>query len=232
MSMTWGLIRKYYLQACGEATAAADEAWDHLTEGHRRVLSSVDVPDLYKKTAYTVLSGNDFVALAVDVYHLSTVFNVTLGQHMREEPGGMVGRDLFLQQTTGKPQPGPLTHWWRDGANLYVRGTAQADTTLQVRYMVQVPALSDSDINGMPVTPDQYDWAIVHAAAMNYLSVHPADNTVLNPERNITRLGQIQAAFASAIQIPKASFTEENKNRQENMRMPGYFVTPRSRMGG
>lgn len=231
--MTWAVLRKLFLDAVGGATAASDpDIWVYLDQGRQRVISSVEIPQLYETADFTVLAGNDYVALTSAVYHLSTVYNRTDGIPCHEEPDGMGGRNRQLQVTTGKPSTGSVTHWWRDGTKLFVRGTPSADTTLQIRYMKQPATLSDADLNAEPITPPQYDLAIVQGAVSAYLSLHPADNTVLDPERNLTRLQAAEQQFQAGVQRPKEVYREENKLRKESMRLSGYYVTPRSRLGG
>lgn len=230
--MLWGQLRKYFVEAAGNATQAEQEAYDHLTEGLRRVISSVEIPQIYATKNYTVTADTDRVTLDSDCYHVSTVFNTTDGIPCHEEPDGVGGRNRHLLKTTAKPAAGPVTHWWRDGTSLLVRSMPTEATTLSVRYMLQISTVADADLNSSPITPAQYDMAIVQGALMSYLSVHPADNTMIDPERNITRLQVATQQFQVAIGGPKPVYREENKMRRENMRMPGYSVTPRSRMGG
>ena len=231
MSLTWGQIRKYYLSGCGETPAAVNEAFDHLTEGLRRVCSSVEIPQIYATKDYSVASGADSVTLDSDCHHVSTVFNKTKGIPCHEEPDGMGGRNRLLAATTGKPYAGDVTHWWRDGAKLLVRGTAPETTILTVRYMLQVPQVTEADINGRPITPEHYDFAIVHGAVTSYLAVHPADIVMVDQERHLTNLQIATQEFGKATQGPKQVYKEENRQRYESQKMPGYWTTPRSRMG-
>lgn len=231
MARSWATIRDLYVQAAGDTPRGFQESWDHLAEAQRFVAAAVDVPELNAiDTDVSVTSGNDYVAISsfdYGVYAILDVFNVTDGVPMHPEPAGMMGRRAYLS-TTGQPPAGSITHYQRDGARLYVRGTAAATTTLRVRFQRQMPDLSDSDASSVPITPQQYDRAIVHKAAELYYLLHPKENE--------TGEGQLlsskhRAAYQELLSEPKSPRVDEDRPRQEVFRLSHFRPTPRSRRG-
>jgi hypothetical protein len=208
------------------------EAWDHLGEAQRIVASMVDVPELSAiDTSVTVTSGNDYVevsGLDYSVYAVFDVFNRTDSIPMYPEPSGMMGRRAYLE-SDGKPAANTLTHYQRDGSRIYVRGKAASDTTLQVRFQRQMPELSDADVSGTPITPQQYDRAIVHKAAELYYLLHPSENEHREGERVTMMSSKHRQAFEELFSASKSPRVEEDRPRQEQFRLSNFRMAPRSR---
>lgn len=229
---SWAGIKLLYTQACGDTPRCKLEAWDHLAEAQRMLAAVIDVPELNAiDESVVVSSGADYVATSsVDysIYAVLSCFNVTDGVPMFPEPSGMIGRRSYLT-TTGKPNVARLTHYQRDGSRLYVRGTAEEDTTLQVRVQRQMPNLSDSDATSTPITPQHYDRAIVHKAAELYFLLHPGENQVTDGERSIQQSSKHRDAFRELATEPKSVRAEEDRPRQERFRLTRFRLSPRTR---
>jgi hypothetical protein len=231
---SWAAVRLLYLQACGDTPRARLESWDHLAEAQRLLAASIDVPELNEiDDTVVVASGADYVttsSIDYSVYAVLSCFNKTSGIPMYPEPSGMIGRRSYLQ-TTGKPAAGTITHYQRDGSRLYVRGTAEDDTTIQVRVQRQMPNLSDADATGTPITPQHYDRAIVHKAAELYFLLHPNENQVTDGERSFQQSSKHRDAYRELATEPKSVRAEEDRPRQERFRLTHFRLAPRSRRG-
>ncbi len=233
--MTWAQIRQHYIQGVGDAHAGAAEAYTHLSAAYRRVASDprLDVPELAAiDDPVTVSAGADYVEMSVlttPAYAVLNVANKTDGRPINPEPGGMIGRARYLEPGTGKPHSGSVTHYQRDGSRLYVRNTPSEDTVLIVRLRRQVPDISAADLNSNPLTPAQYEWAIVWYAIGNYLSVHPQPNEHGDPGNADQRYFAMADAEIGRQTSPRK---EEDRARLEPLRVRGYSFRARSRWGG
>lgn len=225
MSMTWAQIRQLYLQAAGDSEVAREETYLHLSEGYRDVASRVDVPELSAIDAsVTVTATNDYVEVPTidfQVYALLDVYNVTGNYPMYIEPAGMTGRNRFLSDS-GKPPSGSVTHWQRDGTKIYVRNTPTVDTVLRLRVRQQTPTISASDLNSRPITPPQYDMAIVSAAAENFYTLHPKLDQA--PDGQQPPSLKYRMAKEAKVAAPKDVRVEEDRAHAETMRLRGYSL--------
>jgi hypothetical protein len=240
MSMVFRDIRELYRQATQE-DPRADQAWTlHLTEGYRKVASMLDVPELRQPEASFVIqedpatSGEylDYFDTDADVYAISNLFNATSGQTMHPEPGGMAGRDRYLEPTgddTSRPRPpaGEVTHWTRQGNRIYVRDRPKISTRIEIRFHIQVPLLSESMLEEHPRTPDQYDLAIAQAAAESFYSVNPAINR-MSPEGGGLWSQFFGGEASRKVAEPKDPRALEDRTSQEVWRLAGYSTSPRS----
>ena len=225
--MTWAQIRLAYLQAVGNTPAADQEAWLHLTQGQRIVWGRVDVPEVaVVDPSFALTINQDYVELSgldQQAYAILDVFNVTDGTPCYPEPGGMTGRNAYLD-STGKPPVGIVTRYQHDGTRLWLRDTPEAATTLRVRLRRQPPVLSDADLNSSPILPSQYDWATIWAAAENYYLGHevPVDGQEL-PSARFNR------AFEKSLQTTAVNpRVEEDRAQRQTMRLAGYSLRRRS----
>ena len=232
--LTWAQMRKYALEAMGGSDPARDEVWDHLNEGYRYVAThpNVRVPELSAiDESVVVTAGNDYVEVSsidVPLFAIQSVFNVTDGFMIYPDPGGMLGRERLLT-TTGKPPVGSITFYTRDGSRLYVRDTPSTNTTLRVRVLRQVPTLSDSDLNSTALTPAQYDWAIVNAAAANFYRIHPLYSSAPDGSQGESLADRYAAQANLTLQTPGPPEQEQDRVRREPLMIRGYTLTPRSR---
>jgi hypothetical protein len=204
-----------------------NEAWDHLSEANRRVLSLVDVPELVTTSNVTVTAGNDYADKPATCYHLLSVFNLADSFAMHPEPGGMLGRARYLT-TTGKPPSGSATHFFEDGTRIYVRDTPSVNTSLQLRFRTAPAAITDADVDSSPLTPDRYDWAFVHAALRNFYQTHPSLDLV-DGDSHIKLSDKAERALQAVLGEPRPDYAEVNKGVYHVMRLSGYNMSPRRR---
>lgn len=236
MGLSFTDIRRFFLAATGDEDIARAEWPAHVSEGYRQVCARIEVPELQKVEAATVLANTDNVSIPTfdaSAYAILNIFNATEGFPLRPEPEGMLGRDRFLVKGTfpAKPPSGSVTNYIHDGTTLYVRYTPAADTVLQIRVRQQPPNVGETEASAgtMPLTPDQYDWAIVHLAAANFFLVHPAkdagqgedDGTLLSQRH----LDAAERVFTGAV----SSVFKEEQPRYDGMRLRGRMLGPRTR---
>lgn len=174
-----------------------------------------------------VPASTDYVAKPALCYHLLSVVNLADAFAMHPEPGGMLGRARYLLQD-GKPPEGSLTHFFEDGARIYVRDTPSENTSIQLRFRTQPAALTDSDIDSSPQTPDRYDWAFVHAAIRNFYQVHPSLN-VMEADTHVTLSDKAERALQAVLSEPRPAYAETNKAAYHSMRLSGYHMGKRRR---
>ncbi len=235
MPMTWALCRKLYLQATGDTPDSREEAFIHLAHGQRRVANTpgIDVPEVYETIQAVIPSGSDSIPIAnlgVDVFAIASAYNQTQGMPVYPEPSGMIGRQQFLQPDTSIPPAGQVTHYMRDGQQIFFRNTPDEDTTITFRVMIQMPDVSEADLNDYPLVPEQYRMALVQCAAASYFSMHSDQNSVMGP--NGQPVGLNSSRFEQQAQMslaqPKLMRAEEDRPRMQTMRLAGYSVGPRS----
>jgi hypothetical protein len=225
--LTWGLIRKFYIDGCSEETASINEAYSHLTEGYRRVCSLVDAPELVITTTTTIPADTDFIASPTDCYHILTVINLTDEYEMHPEPNGMLGRGRYIQ-STGKPPSGSVTHYFPDGSRIYFRDTPSAITSIQLRYRTNPAAVTEAMLDASPLTPDRFDWAIVHASVRNFYQAHPSLNAI-DGESHIALSDKAERALQAVLGEPRPAYAETNKSIYHTMRLSGYRMGARRR---
>lgn len=224
---TYALMLKQFLGIVGDSDAARDDAYLCLTEGQRNVANGLDLPELQAiDENVAVAEGDDFVEVVnvdLDVFAILDGFNVTGGFEIYPEPGGMVGRNRYLD-TTGKPAAGDITHYIRDGRNIYLRGTATENIVLRFRCRQQAPEISDANINDESILPFQHRLSAVFAAAEVYYNLHPRVEAVgeglINFATKMREAKQIWNAEA------KSSHSAEDMSRRETPRLRGYRAWP------
>lgn len=224
MSFTWAQIRNYYLGAAGKSTEAVAEAYDHLTASYRRLAALVDVEELYQDDArVTVAAGADYVEMDADVFSVYYVFNLTHGNKLAPEEGGMRGRSRYLQAGTGKPLEGVVSFYARAGGRLYLRDAAGDEQVLKLQYKLNPPDVTASTLASHPLTPAHLDWSLVWFAAANYYSAHPDKES--HPGDNGGPLVTAQSLEGKAMALvvePKPPKAHENNDRREWVRQRGY----------
>ncbi len=227
MSMTWGQLRIGFLQATGDSESAREEAYMHLSEGYREIASRVDVPEMNAiDSAVVVPAGADFVEVSTidfETYALLDVYNVTGNFPVFIEPAGMTGRNRFLSNN-GVPPSGSLTNFQRDGTKIYIRNVPTVDTTLRLRIRLQTPTITIALLNSRPITPPQYDMAILFAAVENFYNLHPRIEG--EGSQQIILSQKYQAAKEAKLAAPADVRVEEDRSHSETMRLRGY------RLGG
>lgn len=227
---TWGELRKKFLGAVGKRNSAEQEAWDHLSEGYRRVASQLDLPELRVPDAtVTVALGDHYFDYDCDAYAIRSIFNSTDGQPMHQESGGLAGYNRFLEASsagTPKPPSGTPTRYVRAGNRVYFRDRAARETIFVVQFDLQVPEITASNINEHPVTPAQYDLAIVYLAVRAYFLAHPDEDT--SPEGQPSPSRKMADAAEEILARSKDPVAIESKAERTVVRVTGYRLLPRS----
>lgn len=228
MSQTWAQLRLAFLQGAGDSETARAEVWLHLSEGYREVASRLPVPELYGVDDSVVIpSGRDYFEVAgidLDLYALMDVYNVTGNFPMYPEPAGMTGRNRFLSDN-GKPPSGSVTNYQREGSRVWVRNTPSVDTTVRIHVRLQTPMLSMAMVNDIPLTPSQYDMAILFAALENYYNLHPKIEGEGSSQIILSQ--KYQSAKEAKLGAPTPPRVEEDKAHSETMRLRGYRLRRR-----
>lgn len=242
MSMTWATIKDMYLEATGNNPKAEQEWSVHQTEGYRRVAGELDIPELRQPEASFVIAADgsggwlDYFELAgeCDVYAIESLHNSTDGLLMLPEPGGMSGRSRHLEPTdddTTRPRPPAGTpQWWvREGSRIYVRDRPQRSTRIEIRFHIQVPQITAADLDDHPLTPQQYDRALVLAAAESFYEMHPKENRPVGDQEGSPLASQFFSGAAAGAMARKSPRSIEDRTSTSAMRLAGFSVTPRSR---
>ena len=238
-AMTWAMLLRSFRDVTG-STGAAEEQFAHLTQGYRDVLNRVECPEVYVGELKVSIAADPVtVTDFLDYYDLSSqnlhaiysVLSLTDERPLYEEPGGMRGRDRFLEQdgagsrmvaTEGVPR-----YYVRYEDKLYIRPRPSVATEIVIRYRLQAPAITSADVNASPATPDQFDFAIVQFAAHNYFLLHPEAD--IPPRDGMPPPSD--RAYGSAMKLitePLSVVAEEEKGMIHTARLAGYRVTPRS----
>ncbi len=231
---TWAQLRLLYVQGVGESPGAKEEAWTHLSNAYRDIATDprVNVPELNAiDTSVSITADTDVVTVATidfSVFAILDGFNVTDGVPIRPEPAGMIGRNRFLE-TTGKPPSGNVTHYMRDGSSIYVRNMPSVATTLKFRIMRQVADVTAADVNSSPLTPSQYDMAIVQSAISNYYALHPREAIATEGDRTVMLSQKSRQEVERILDQRRQPMAEEDRSRVGTTMLRGYSFSPRSR---
>lgn len=227
---TWGQIRQKYLQAVGKRPSAEQESWDHISEGYRRVASRLELPELRVPDAIVTVAEDDhYFDHDCDAYAIRSIFNSTDGTPMHQESGGMAGYNRFLESSaagTPKPPSGVPTRYVRVGNRIYFRDRANEEKKFVIQFDLQVPEIAAADINEHPVTPSQYDLAIVYMAAKAFFLVHGDEDK--SPEGQPPPSVKMSNAADEVLTRSKDPVAIESKAERTTIRAAGYRVTPRT----
>lgn len=239
-TLTWAEIRRAFLDATGRTGDAEAQAYVFLTEGYRRLLRQVDTPEAFTAEDTASVGADpedateflDYIPMSdinsSGIIHIDSALNLTDGIRMEIEPSGMPGRDRYLGKlrtgfTRSKPGFGPPRFFISYADRVYLRPCPSAATTILFRYRTTPAALTSSDLNSGPATPDRFDWAIVYLAVESYLQAHPEQET---EQRSAAKFKE---AAASLIHEPLQRPAEEEKTAYQKIRLSGYQFSPRSR---
>lgn len=127
----------------------------------------------------------------------------------------MRGRERYLAQDTGMPAEGVPTWYAITADKIYLRATPDGVYDLNVRFKIQPTAISDSDLASSPLTPSQWDTAIIAGAAASFMTLHP-DNDQSYGDNNAPRSALLQAMADRTIQetpLPKAKELFDQRSR-------------------
>lgn len=239
-SLTWGEIRKAFLDIAGRSGDAEKQAYVFLTEGYRRLLRQTDTPEAFTAEDTVAVGADpedateflDYVPMSDlntnGIVHIDSALNLTDGIRMEIEEGGMPGRDRYLAKlrtgfTRSKPGFGPPRFFVSYGERIYLRPCPSSATTILFRYRTEPAALTSADLNSSPTTPNRFDWAIVYLAAEAYLQAHPEQVT---EQRNPAAFKQ---SAMELIHEPKQRTAEEEKTSYRRYRLSGFRFSPMSR---
>lgn len=179
MSLDWANILDLYMSGCGNSEAAISERFIHLTEGYRGACGSLDLPELYIIGATEpTIADQDYIEMDADVYSIYAVSLKDTGQKLDPEPAGFRGRKRFYETGYARPPISAGVNFYvRKGNRLYFRDTPDDIYTMVIDFKVHPPAITSStDLTEHPITPPQYDMALVRWAMGNYYLVHPGED--------------------------------------------------------
>lgn len=217
--MTFGEILDLYLKGCGRTPEAQAERWAHLNDAYRKVCAQLELAELHVPNAeVTVPANQDFVDMDCDVYSIDWVFSKNIQRRCEPEEAGMRGRARFLDEN-GKPFSGHIYRYARAGNRLWFRDLDDVETNLLISFRFHPPKIDDSQFDKHPITPPQYDMAIVRWGIGNYFMIHPPERdgqTLFDHGQQIIQRAQQDLA------LPKSQKAEENKDRRHMIRQPGY----------
>lgn len=219
--MTWEELINLYMKACGQTEDCATERFAHLNFAYRHLCGVLELPELHLSNAtVTTVDGQDWVEMDCDVFSIDWIVNKSTGRKLDPEPAGSRGRAEFFEVGEDKPSEGPINFWVRRGNRLYLRNTPDDEIDLTVSFRFHPPTITVADLAEHPITPAQYDWALVRMAASNYFSIHiPMSNEGLPDYGRSERFMQQAIEQINQLKHPVA---EEQKDRRDYIRQAGY----------
>lgn len=224
--MTVGEVLDHYLSIIGEEGQASREKYTHLNNGYRLICNRIDLPELHVPNAeVSTVAAQDYVEHDCGAYSIDWIVDKSTSQKLYPEPDGMRGRALFYEDTTGMPPQGNLFRYVRQGNRIYLRDTPKDVRTLIIAFRTQPPTLDSSSLSGHLLTPEQYDMAVVYAAAASYLKSHPpmipgADGVSFVPDRQAWR--EMDELMKIELGEQKDPMAEENRDRRQTITLRGY----------
>lgn len=175
--MNYAEIGNLFINSVKNPSGAASERFIHLTEGLRQVCARVDVREL-ETTDETIMTtdGQDYVVLPSNVFSVIQVDDITHGLRIQPEPSGMRGRSQYLDADSGKPSDGNPQWYDVTGQRMYLRPTPNGSYQLRIRYKMDPGAVDDTMLDQSPPLPEHLHMAVVYAASISFLNVHPDAN--------------------------------------------------------
>jgi hypothetical protein len=221
--MIWSEILKLYLNAVGDAPAAYTERWLHLNTSYRKVASNLDVDQLEEDVSVlTTTAGVDYVTLPTDVFHVLSCHNTTNGYPVQPEPSGMRGRERYYAALTGMPDSGQPLFYATTNGKLYLRNTPDAVYSLNLRYKIQPPSVSDTDLASSPLTPSEWDFSVIAGAAANFMLIHPDADQSYGDGQAPRSILLKQAADSGMAEIPLPK-DKERADQRGRMYIPIFM---------
>lgn len=223
MSLPWSDIFDLYMSGCGNTDAAVSERFVHITEGYRGVWGNVDdLPEKYiTEATEDTIASQDYIEMDPDVYSMHTVVNEDTGYKLQPEPGGFRGRSRYIEAGTGMPPESDNPNYYvRKGNKLYLRDTPNQIVTLAMSFKAHAPAITSStDITEHPITPNQYDMAIVRWAMGNYYLVHPPRT---DQGLDMTHGQNLIDSARGMLLTPRSPVADETMDNNNYTRQLGY----------
>lgn len=221
MSTSWRELRSLFIRATGEQQNAIHESWDHLTFAYRDICARKELPELYQPDARTsTTASQDYIATDVDLYSIHSIVDLSNGRHLEREPEGNQGRRMFIAATTGMPPEGDPQFYVRSGNRIYLRPTPPDERELQLVYRFHPAELAEADLDLYPITPPQYDEAILWLALYRFYLLHPHENPDGSLDHNRAEVLRQQAELR--LVEPKNPPGEEQRSMRSYVRQPGY----------
>jgi len=221
MRYTWDDIRRLYMNACGQTTAAAQEFFDHATGGSRQLATRIEEKELVETNAtITVPADQDYVAWDPDAYAIDSIFNVTTGVRLEPEEEGMRGRTRYLLKDTAKPPTGDIHRYHPEGKKLFFRDTPTVQTTLQVNFKMIPPDVTAEMLEEHPIFPAHMDHPLLYLTIATYYAFHPEHNIL--PENAGTKSSYYEQLADGTLMKQKPPKQVENRDRREAHRQWGY----------
>jgi hypothetical protein len=227
MSRRWdfGDIADRFDESVAGNTRAIERKWDHISTGERRVATVLDLPELdHIDTRLSTVVATDYIELPPSIVHIYSVFDLTTSSPMHKEES-LRHRARFLE-SDGLPPTGAPYKWIRAAspageARLYYRDRPTAVSTFLLDTK-QLPDLrADEDRAKHPVTPAQYDEALLRFALWDYYdTARGKDSEETAFLRSLAQQSQQSAmSLLSSQSQPKA---EEDKAQHGRMHQRGY----------
>lgn len=186
----------------------------------RDLCAQIDVPELFQPDARQSTTANqDYIDIDCDVYYISSIVDLSTGQRLDEEPEGNMGRSKFLG-TNGKPPTGSLRYWMRQGKRIYLRDTPGSVVELRLQYKVHPPEITNADWGKYPMTPNQYDEAVLWLALSKFYSLHPPK--LPDGQNDYGRSDSLLQKAMLKIQSNEDIKAKEGKARNAYAQQPGY----------
>ena len=220
--MKWSDIRKLYLSTCGNAPAAAANAFTFLTEGYRYVSAKLNLQSSERTLDPIPLTeGQDWIPLPPGLYHVIHMEEVTTGQEISAHSSGTRGRAEKLAPG-GKASPGgpPRTYSISGGKILFDTTPTVTTYTVRITAKMQVEEITEGDLGDEPDIPEQYHLAIAMSAAQACLTTHPLLAKELGPEVEARVSGVLQERLEGQ-PLPRQ---KENLDRRGRVQVPGFHM--------
>lgn len=221
MSMTWEQIASIFLSAAGNSEDAAREKWLHLNHAHRRIASSLDLPELHVPDATVATTANqDWVSAPAEIRSIDWITDVATGRKLDPEQGGMRGRSRYLEAGQTRPPTGTASYYVPKGNRIYLRDTPDSVDTLLVSFWAHPDNVGDADLDDYPVTTQEYDMSLVKLALGNFFDLHPP----IGPDGSVdyARAQALTDKGSSELDGIRTRATDENLDRRQYQRQSGY----------
>jgi hypothetical protein len=220
--LTWFQVRDMYERACDSSELAIHETWLHINYAYRRVCAVLELPELHVPDATVdTVANQDYINMDSDVYSIDWIQDQETARKLDPEPNGMRGRVRFFESGEARPALGVPQFYVRKGNKIYLRDTPDAIRTLNIGFRFHPAEVDSSDETKHPITPPQYDMAMVKIAAGNYFELHPPTNA-LDGTLDFTRGQQLKQSGITDLSEPKSPAAEENLDRRQYLRQEGY----------
>jgi hypothetical protein len=215
-------IERIFLRSAGESADAHQERWQHLNFGYRWLFGKIKVPEVYIPDAtVNTTATEDWINVDNDLYSIGSIVNTTDGRKLDPERDGMRGRSRYIDAGTTKPPTGSPQYYIRQGNKIWLRDTPDAVYALLISFRFLPEWIDENtDLTQHPITPAQYDMAIVFRALGSFFTLHPprrGDGTL--DEGRKKELIQEARDLVGELVEPA---TEENLDRRQYVRQAGY----------